>query len=555
MKNIYLFLLAITTLASCNFLDTVPTEDQTTEALWSHADYGEGILTTAYLGIGQSGAAEMNTNYVLESYTDNVVPNVPGTNKLALGSWTVENNPIGEWTLNYNMIKYTNLFLKNGRHMPYANSDHRKDSVLRANRIGEAFYLRAWYQWRLLQAYGGLIDGSPVAMGFPIVTKPLTASDNLDIPRNTYEECVAQIAADCDSAFRILPLNYFNGNDQLIGLYNIGRGCGAAALALKARAYLYAASPAFGNSTKTTWERAAKAAYDAVVASGGFTKLADYGNFNNSKSTDNIWSSTPVSDNYYESNFYPPSLYGKGTCNPSQNLVDAFPASDGYPIEMSAVYDAHNPYKNRDARFAKFIFFNGDLYNGITIQTQDGGSDAPGGINQYGTRTGYYMKKLLSLKVSLVPGKLKSDYKLKVYLGKPELYLNYAEAVNEAYGPNNAVLGTSSKDALQLIRKRGITGTDDYLEGQASNGTDSFRTLIQNERRIELCFEGFRFWDMRRMNLPLNHTSRGVKISTEQVYQYVDVENHTFQDYMRYIPVPYDQTLIMNSLKQNIGWK
>jgi len=165
------------------------------------------------------------------------------------------------------------------------------------------------------------------------------------------------------------------------------------------------------------------------------------------------------------------------------------------------------------------------------------------------------MKKLLSAKVSLVPGKLKSDYKIKVFLGKPELYLNYAEAVNEAYGPNDATFGTSAKGALQLIRQRGITGTDSYLEEQASLGTDAFRTLIHNERRIELCFEGFRFLDMRRVNLPLNHTIRGVKISADQVYNYMDVENHTFQDYMRYIPVPYDQTLIMNSLKQNSGWK
>ena len=119
-------------------MNPTPVEDQTTEALWSHAEYGEGILTTVYLGLNDFN--EILNNYVIESYTDNAVPNIPGSNKLALGSWTVENNSIGEWAHCYNMIKYTNLFLENGRKMPYAVSDTYKDSVLRANRVGEAFF-------------------------------------------------------------------------------------------------------------------------------------------------------------------------------------------------------------------------------------------------------------------------------------------------------------------------------------------------------------------------------------------------------------------------------
>jgi hypothetical protein len=98
---------------------------------------------------------------------------------------------------------------------------------------------------------------------------------------------------------------------------------------------------------------------------------------------------------------------------------------------------------------------------------------------------------------------------------------------------------------------------DAYLDLQVALGKDAFRALVHNQRRVELCFEGFRFWDIRRLNLPLEHTVKGAKITNNAgvySYAYADVENHTYADYMRYIPVPYNQTLVMRNLKQNSGW-
>lgn len=551
MKRKIILILSVVVFAACDFLDPRPIEDLTTEDLWSHADFGEGILTTVY--------ANLSTDYEVlqDAYTDNAVPAQPGANYLALGNWTVENSPIGEWASDYTNIKYLNLFLENGRDLPYNVTDAYKDSILRAYRYGEAFYLRAWHEWRLLQAYGGLVNG--VALGFPIVTVVLDQNDDLDIPRNTYEECVAQIVADCDSAFAILPFDYTSSRDQYLGTKNRGRASGIAAMALKARAYLYAASPAFNNSNEETWLRAAQAAADAITASGGLKDLNAYGNFNTGTNFDNIWVSSSFSSNLWEQIYYPPSLYGIGYINPSQNLVDAFPASDGFPIDQSAAYNANAPYSNRDSRFERFIFYNGTDYNGTIISTYEGGADAPGGLSQLGSRTGYYMKKLLSDKVSLATGNITSDYKFKVFLSKAELYLNYAEAINEAYGSNDNRLGFSAVEVMAKIRKRALGDIDDaYMNQVAAQGKDAFRSFIQNERRVELCFEGHRFWDLRRWNLELNHTVNGMKIIKEgdtYSYQKVEVENHTFEGYMRYIPVPYDQTLIMNNLEQNSGWK
>ncbi len=559
MKRIILFCIPFLLLASCEYLDPKPIQDQTTDDLWSHATYGQGILTAAYVNLQTEYPVSM------DYYTDNAVPSTPGTNDLATGNWTVENNPIGNWDNAYYNLKYLNLFIENADDLIYRVSDSIQDLVYRVNRKAEAYFLRAWYQWELLRDYAGKTSGSSETMGFPIVTTVLELDDDLDLPRNTYEDCVQQIVTDCDEAYAVLPLMYSNGANLYDGLRNRGRASGLGALALKARVYLFAASAAYSESDPAKWQRAAQAADTAITESGGLVDLKPYGNFNDYNSFDNIWIQPPYTSRTLEESYYPPSLFGGGECNPSQNLVDAFPAADGYPTDLSSTYDASVPYMNRDPRFTRFIFFNGDVYNTTEIKTYDGGADAPGGLSQQGTRTGYYLKKLLSEKVKLTPGSQNIDNKFYVFLGKTELYLNFAEAANEAYGPNDATLGFSAADVMRRIRLRaGIDSDpatagyqDAYLDSQAAAGKDAFREFIRNERRIELAFEGFRFWDIRRWNLPLNHTVRGVKITNNGgnlTYEYRDIENHTFQDYMRYIPVPYSQTLIMNNLDQNAGW-
>ncbi len=554
MKQISIILLSAITVVSCEFLEPDPIQDLTTEELWSHSTFGEGILTYAY--------SNMRTSYPigLEYYTDNAVPQTPGQNNLALGGWTLEGNPLGDWDDAYDNIKHLNLFLENSRDLIYRVTDKKLDSALKVQRRGEAFFLRAWNQWELLQYYGGKVDGE--SMGFPIITDYLEIEDNLNLPRNTYEECVEQIALDLDSAVERLPLVY-NGDLTNNSVNNRGRASGLAAMALKARVYLYAASPAYGDASVTKWERAAVAAQEAIDASGGLTGLIDYGNFNDIGSYDNIWVS--AFDGLSPSLYFPPSLFGGGLANPSQNLVDAFPAADGYPISSSAAYDSNEPYSNRDPRFERFIFHNEEVFNGTTIQTHVGGADAPGGLSQQATRTGYYLQKLMSNNIDLTPGNFSTDYSMRVFLSRAELYLNFAEAANKAFGPADASLGYSSAEVMGLIRMRaGIDSDaatdgyqDQYLSDQAALGVDAFEAFIQNERRVELCFEGFRFWDIRRLNLPLDHTVRGVSILNsdgEYTYTYQDVEEHTFQDYMRYVPVPFRETLIMSELKQNDGW-
>jgi starch-binding outer membrane protein, SusD/RagB family len=566
MKRLLIFLISSFLIVSCDYLDPRPVQELSTQELLGIAYYGEGLLAAAYRNLPTS------YDVYSDNYTDNSVPSIPGGNRIALGSWTQISNPIGSWDTWYSSIRYLNTYLEECRYLLYSISDTARNRVLQKNRRGEAFFLRAWYQWQLLQTYAGYPAGATEAMGYPKVTKVLTGSDNLNIARNTYEECVTQIATDLDSAILLLPLKY-NGALSWNNTSNRGRAEGLGAMALKARVYLFAASPAYGPSTPALWARAAKAAYDAIVATGGNIALAAYGNYNTGSNFDYIWIQPNTTSNSREYAYYPPSKYGRGEVNPSQNLIDALPMIDGYPYTLSTLYNATTPYSNRDGRFTNFIFYNGQVYNSSTIETFVGGKDAPGGLSIQGTRTGYYLRKLTSATTILTPGSVTTSNNFTVYLGKTELYLNYIEAANEAYGPNDATLGGtvasggfSAWTLMKRIRTRaGIDSNgsasgapDAYHDAQMALGKDAYRTFIQSERRAELCFEGFRFWDIRRLNLPLNHTVKGAKITktgtSSYTYEYRDVETHNYADYMRYIPVPYNQTLVMSNLKQNSGW-
>jgi len=144
-----------------------------------------------------------------------------------------------------------------------------------------------------------------------------------------------------------------------------------------------------------------------------------------------------------------------------------------------------------------------------------------------------------------------------------EIFLAYAEAANEAWGPDGTgEFGFSAYDVIKAIRERagvGVSNNDPYLE-ECRTSKERMRTLIRNERRLELCFENHRFWDLRRWNVDLNklnETAMGVRISdagNEDGFAIVDVESRNYQDYMYHGPIPYEEMLKWSNLEQNAGW-
>ena len=266
-----------------------------------------------------------------------------------------------------------------------------------------------------------------------------------------------------------------------------------------------------------------------------------------------IWRRPLSNINTWEGNNFPPTLYGSGRINPTQNLVDAFPMKNGYPITAAeSGYDNTKPYNNRDPRLASTVIYNGSKFKSTTITTLNGTDANSIGNSDYSTRTGYYLKKLLREDVKMTTGKTTTQYHIISVVRYTEIFLNYAEAANEAWGPDGTgSYGFSARDVIAAIRKRaGITQPDAYLASVDSK--EKMRELIRNERRLELCFEGFRFWDMRRWNLKLNEPAKGA-VLTDGVYSSVDVEERAYADYMQYGPIPYTEVLKFGFV-QNQGW-
>lgn len=159
--------------------------------------------------------------------------------------------------------------------------------------------------------------------------------------------------------------------------------------------------------------------------------------------------------------------------------------------------------------------------------------------------------------VNLNPSSANNQRHYKPHIRYTEIFLIYAEAANEAWGPTGTGGNAySAYDVIKAIRRRAGVGTnngDPYLESVKSN-KDAMRELIRNERRLELSFEGFRFWDLRRWKANLNETAKGMQIQGT-AYNIINVENRVFQNHMVYGPIPYSEILKFNALQQNLGWQ
>ena len=279
-----------------------------------------------------------------------------------------------------------------------------------------------------------------------------------------------------------------------------------------------------------------------------------------------LWRGDRETNRDLEVDHFPPTLFGNGRLNPTQNLVNAFPMSNGYPISHPlSGYNDQDPYNNRDPRLDLYIIRNGSTAGAtnVVINTAEDGPDN-NALNktETSTRTGYYMKKHLIQTVVANPAQTNDRPRYKAYIRYTELFLGYAEAANEAYGPQGhghigGFCDYTAYDVIKALRQRaGITDDDPYLESIKSNQA-AMRELIRNERRLELCFEGHRFWDLRRWKVPmaeLTEPARGMSISGGVYTPIPTVEVRTYYDYMYHAPIPYSEVLKFSNLVQNRGW-
>lgn len=585
MKKKLIILLAIALVFSgCqDFLSPADENNRGLDDIYSDAAFAEGLLLNGYVRL-PSGSYSFN-----DVATDDAVTN-DGNNQylsMATGQWSAMNNPMEEWTSGFAAIQYLNRILKETDKVDWATTGEYTKEMFNDRTKGEAYGLRALFMYYLLQAHGGWTSDGRL-LGVPILTEPLDAKSDFNLPRNTFEECVQQIYKDLDQAEKYLPLDFEDINstseipdkyagktnvsdyNRVFGAYNRQRLTARIVKAIRARISLLAASPAFNQGTTVKWSDAADDAAKVLDLIGGVSGMASNGGSWYAKSNSGeidglsaganpaevLWRTNISDENSLESDNYPPSLYGKGRVNPTQNLVNAFPMANGYPItDANSGYDPNNPYANRDPRLNKYVVVNGSSEgpSGSTVYTEVGKTDDGLDAISTSTRTGYYMRKLLREDVNLDPVNTNTQKHYVARIRYTEIFLDYAEAANEAWGPDGeGTHGYSARDVIAALRERaGISQPDDYLASISTK--EDMRKLIHNERRLELCFEGFRFWDLRRWKESITDPALGVRI-TGGNFQFSTVEKRQYSDYMYYGPIPYNEILKANNLEQNAGW-
>lgn len=586
MKNKLIILIASAMIfSSCNDLMSPADENnRTLEATYNDAAFAEGLLLNGYVRLPSE-------NYSFNDVaTDDAVSNNSDNSYLlmATGKWSSLNNPMEQWTSAFAAIQYLNIILAETDKVTWATTGQYTKEMFNDRTKGEAYGLRALYMYYLLQAHGGWTEDGKL-LGVPILTQPLNGESTFNLPRNTFDDCVKQIYSDLSSAESYLPLDFeditstsqipakYAGKtavadyNRVFGAYNRERLTARIIKGIRAKVSLLAASPAFNKGTTVTWTNAADDAAAVLDLIGGVSGMASNGGYWYAQKNSNeinglasgvnpkevLWRTNVSNTNTLETDNFPPTLYGKGRVNPTQNLVDAFPMANGYPItdNSNSGYDANNPYSNRDPRLALYITVNGSKMgaSGSTIYTSVGKTDDGLNAISTSTRTGYYMRKLLREDVNLNPANTNTQKHYVPRIRYTELFLAYAEAANEAWGPDGK--GThqySARDVIAAIRKRAGIQSDNYLASITTQ--DDMRKLIRNERRLELCFEGFRFWDLRRWKADLTEAAKGIKI-TDNTYELLPtVENRVYKDYMSYGPIPNIEVLKFNNLVQNKGW-
>ena len=561
----------LTSMISCD-LDPIEENRLDFDFILTNPNAAEGVLLNGYTGL-------VNQYSFSEAATDDAVNNILNNNykRMALGELNAQFNPTARWS-SFERVFWVNRFLEvieTGE--TQWSRDTLTNTMFEMRMKGEALALRGLHHFYVLQAHAGIGESGEL-LGIPYFTEFIEADGNFNVPRLSFEASVQAIMADFDEALNLLPTDYGLSAGQVdpwyselenfdidkYGTVNDNffdlRISGRIVRALKARLALFAASPSFLDS-QSYYDIAATNAAQILNTIGGTAGLDPngiefYASDDNIFSSESLWRGSIGGNTFnYEKRMFPPSVNGKGEINPTHNLVMAFPMLNGFPATEANGYDPQNPYDNRDPRLEKYIVTNGTSFGGGTINTGVGGGiDRLDSIPQFSTTTGYYLKKLLRPDVSIDnSGTAQGKSHANVYFRYTELFLILAEAANEIGGPDHQVDGITARDVIATIRNRaGISQPDNYLTSITT--TEEMRGLIRNERRIELSFEGHRFWDLRRWGLPLTEPANGYFFDGNSYIELPSVEIRNFQPFATYMPIPDAEIVKFSELEQNMGW-
>ncbi|MEL7587452.1 MAG: RagB/SusD family nutrient uptake outer membrane protein [Prolixibacteraceae bacterium] len=472
---------------------------------------------------------------------------------------------VATWSRIWTQIRVANVCIQNID--LYPGSESSRNRIL-----GTSYFFRGYAYFELTRRWGGM----------PYLYRPLKADENMDLPRLSYQETMLLAAADLDSAAMYL--------EPVIPETDWGRPTGVAALAFKAKALVYAASE-FATmqegAQRDLWDDAALAADEAIrVAENNGYALASMGQYYYifKENEEEVYTKEILfgrryqhdwGSNSYKQRYRPPGqLSGQYATAPNQTLVDCFEMkATGLPItDPASGYKPQNPYTGRDPRFAESIICNQQTIMGKKLQIYDrdetknpatlGSTDlvyANGQVSMGFTKTGYYNNKWMGRTFNTGLDMHYPEIRLS------EVYLLFSEAANEAWNApseRNSSCKYTAEEALNTVRARA------QMPGVASKflTKEAFRERVRNERRVELCFEDNRLFDIRRWHIAHLPENRDIwKMEIAKVPVSVDYpmgfrytpriyKQRVFEEKHYLFVIKLDDTNIGPNFKQNPGW-
>jgi starch-binding outer membrane protein, SusD/RagB family len=544
------------------------------ESMYSKVtDYSGGLITAMNLG-GETNATNAVNSSRLAN-TGNYLRWVSVTGNQTLYR-TVANseNDYGIWSGSWQGIRTANIALDKLSLLTNATQEER-DLI-----AGQAYFFRAWFHWEIIRSFGGM----------PYIDRVLQPNDDLNFPRLTYQETTELIVADFDRAIALLPENW--DNTVVGGAFqgaNAGRATKGAAMAFKAKALLYAGSPLMNKFSGKNYEfdldymkRAADAAWEVIkLANQGvytLVPLSEYRNMFGRNDGNNTWTTETIFQRMDprsgsarlqsgHGRIYSPARYSGNASTECVNqfYVDKFEMADGTRYKVEYDTDNARRWDDRDPRFRQNILVDRDQW-GFSSRTllrtyfNSTGNPDERAASSTEYSSPYIVKKYWPMGVNSYDNQMANYRWLTPHMRLADVYLIYAEAVNEAYGPmgtaNNSTL--TAVGAINVLRMR--AGMPDVsATSYVAAGYDSFRDLVRNERNVELCFEGNYWFDIRRWyiaHLPENKEFIDFQFDNNWTsFTRVPLFTRVFDDPKHYwMPLPIEQTQIFRGFYQNPGW-
>ena len=579
-----------------DLLDREDTGELTLDQVFSNIIFADRALNDLYRRVPNVLADRQNTmgkfsgDVYLQGGTVYGQPMINWSNVWGFnsGNWNASNLifnseswPGNQWMnvydRNYQSIRATWIFLENIENVPF-NAEFGYGEQQKRQKIAEAKFLLAFFHHELMKFFGGVV----------IVEQSLEGGEDvLSAPRNTYDENVAFVTGLLDEAAADLPIEW-PGSE-------FGRATRGAALALKSRVLLHAASPLFndpvqpedspfrGQYNPQKWEMAAQAAAE-VINLNHYQLHPDISTlFHTRYNQEQIFVRLQPMSSWPTLQAFPPGLglsfQNTGRNQGTYNIISQYKViNEGVAYNQddpASEWDLQDPYKNLDPRFYRDWIYNTARVRGVDVELYtlgDNTSLADRAKNNTTNTCSYHiMMKFGDLDTQSEWSR--DSHTNFMHIRYAEVLLNYAEAMNEAFGPETDALGMglTARDAINLIRARtSYPNKEEYMgytgrmpDVPAGLTTDAMREEIHQERRVELNYEEHIFFDLRRWMEPVENQRNAIWLvpilhrdeNGERYFEYTFQDNErAFDERWRLKPIHDSQIILNPNLVQNPGW-